>query len=365
MGYDATTLGGRPKGRVSARLMAALRRSILSWKEGAGGYLPSVRQISREQRLSCKTVHSVLRSLAAEGLLAAEPSRGYRILYRANDPRKGCPLAYVLSRENIVDSWDLLYRRIGQALETSAGRRGWPVVGLVSGQGQEPQLVEQLTQLRASGLILDTHNAEMVRRVGQLGLPAVMVDAWSPENALDVVVQDNFGGGAAAAGHLVKGGHRRIAWFGPVGESRHSRERYGGAAAALKSEGLEFSHQDEAALEPAPAEAARRLLAGRGRPTGVLALWRPAAAALLQAAGELGLAAGRDFEMVGWCAAELYRKGFLDLFDGKPAAPAVVWSTAVMADAAIDRLAERRARPDMAVVQIRIPTRLRLPGSAE
>jgi DNA-binding LacI/PurR family transcriptional regulator len=191
-----------------------------------------------------------------------------------------------------------------------------------------------------------------------------MVDAWSPENALDIVVQDNFGGGAAAAGHLMKKGHRRIAWFGPIGESQHSRERYGGAAAALKSGALEFSHQNQVPLEPAPVEAARRLLEGRERPTGILALWRPTAAALLQAARELGLAVGRDFEMVGWCAEEVYDKGFLELFQGGPAAPAVVWSTAAMADAAIDRLAQRRARPDMEVVQIRIPTRLRLSGSA-
>lgn len=365
MGYAKNTVSGGPRGRVSAKLMASLRRNILSRKSGAGSYLPSVREISRERKLSCRTVHAVLRSLVEEGLLAAEPSRGYRILYRANQPAKGCPLAYVLSAENIVDSWDLLYRLIGKELERSAGQRGWPVAGLICHQGQEDRLVGQLVQLHASGLILDSHSPEVLKRAMHLGLPALMIDAWNRENALDIVVQDNFGGASAAALYLVEKGHQRIAWFGPIGESHHSRERYGGAAAALKSKAMELSHHAEVPLEPNPTEAARRLLQAPRRPTGILALWRPMAAAVLRAARELGLSVGKDFEMVGWCAEEIYEKGYLDLFDGQSAAPAVVWSAAAMANAAIARLAERRTQPDMDVVQIRIPAKLRLPDRAE
>jgi DNA-binding LacI/PurR family transcriptional regulator len=365
MGYRRNTVSrpARAGSRTAGRLAAALRKAIRAGRQEPGALLPSVREISRREKLSCKTVHRALRALASEGLVAAEPARGYRVLHRANDPSRGCPVAYVLSAENIVGSWDLLYRQIGERLGEAAGRRGWTVASLVSRAGQEEPLAGQLKDLRAAGVVLDSHSPALVERVIAMGLPAVMVDAASPAGELDVVLQDNFGGAAAAAEHLLAKGHRRIAWLGPFSDAPHGRERYGGAAAALKAAGTEFSHQVDFPLDPAATGVARRFLEGKARPTGVLALWRPAAAALLAAARELGLVPGRDFEMVGWCAEEIYAKGYLDLFAGAPAAPAVVWSAAAMAEAAVERLAARRERPDAAALQIRIPARLRLPGS--
>jgi hypothetical protein len=38
----------------------------------------------------------------------------------------------------------------------------------------------------------------------------------------------------------------------------------------------------------------------------------------------------------------------------------VVWSARTMAEAAMTRLVQRRTNPEMAPVQIRVPTRLRL-----
>jgi LacI family transcriptional regulator len=216
--------------------------------------------------------------------------------------------------------------------------------------------------MRACGVVLDTIDSELLSLIRKAGLPALMVDSWREDPGLDSVVQDNHNGGAMAAAHLAGKGHRRVGWFGPLAATFHSRERFGGAMAGLAQAGLDMPPElriEVGSLAEAP-EKARALLSTPGRPTAVLALWTEMAGALAAAARGLGLAIGRDLDIVGWSQEELHASYYrLTMGDG-PLPPAVVWSVAAMAETAVARLAERRANPDMPVVQIRIPTRLEL-----
>jgi hypothetical protein len=78
------------------------------------------------------------------------------------------------------------------------------------------------------------------------------------------------------------------------------------------------------------------------------------------AARELRLAIGQDFHMVGWAADEVYADGFAPIFEDAPVPPAVVWSTAKMAEVALARLAERRSHPGTPTIRMTIPARLKL-----
>jgi LacI family transcriptional regulator len=192
-----------------------------------------------------------------------------------------------------------------------------------------------------------------------------MISSVQPCPGLDVIVQDDYQAGMLAAEHLISRGHRRIAWIGPTVRTGHSLARLAGASAALWRSGLEMSpdlkvETNDATVVPRT----RELLSRPDRPAAVLVLWRDVAVRVAAVARELGLAPGRDFEMVSLCVAEQYQRDYRPAF-GAWVPPAVTWSTRTMADMAISRLAERRSHPEMEVVRILMPVRLRLPEESQ
>ena len=349
-------------GPASRKLSGLLRERIVSGEIGGGDYLPTVRELSGHYGLATATVWRALRDLEVQGLVAAEPRKGYRVLARANDPHRGCPLVLVLSRETVAEGWDLLYRQLAALLEKRARHRGWNMMTVVAVPGDEDSLFDRLQETNTWGLIVDSTYERVIEKATALGLPVVVIDAWTPRADVDIIVQDNFSGGWLAADHLLSRRHKRVGWLGPSGLIDHSRARYGGAAAALAEQGLAFC-QDLRGDFDTEAMIGRlvRMLESADRPTAFLGLWRPTAAALAAACRQLRLKFGKDVEMVGWCAEEVYAKAFVPLFERESVVPAVVWSTVAMADAAIDRLGERRTRPDLTPVRIHVPVRLRLP----
>jgi LacI family transcriptional regulator len=352
-------------GRSSAALLTILRGTILSGEVAGGDFLPPVRQLCARHELAIETVCKALRTLAREGLVVSVPRRGYRVLPRANDPTRGCPLACVIPRHRVSAGWESLHGAIQSAVEKAAARRGWTAMGISVAEGHEAELGRHLAAVRAWGLILDSMDSGVLQLARDAGIPTVLVDTWTGEIPFDAVLQDNFGGAHQAVRHLLERGHRRLAWLGPISENQHSRERYGGAAAALAEVGLDFAQRIEInSTSPHAADEARKLLARPDRPTAVLALWAPMAVGLASAARELRLTRGRDFEMVCWCAEEIRESAILPAL-GSGAPPAmVVWRAAEMAEVAVARLAERRANPGQPPARTYIGTRLLLPPAA-
>ena len=348
--------------RGYAWLAGALRARIAAGEIPAGESLPTVRELGAEHGVSRETARRAVRELVAEGLVASEPRHGHRVQARANDPDRGLPIAFVLGAAEEPGLWNEFYRLLFAGLQSAAARRGWSVLAVGAGRRSAREVMEQLRDCRACGMVLDTMNPELLAAVRKMGLPAVMMDAWDPDMGLDAVVQDSFQGALLAVRYLVGRGHRRIGWLGPIAESSQSRERFGGAAAELAASGL----GPEARLmadtpHSGSRAAARKLLAGRSRPTGVLGLWHDAASELVGAARELGLKPGRDLEVVGWSAEEDYDANYRALFGDGHVPPTMVWSIAELARMTVARLAERRASPAMPPALIKVPTRLRLP----
>jgi len=316
-----------------------------------------------------KTVTRALKALEAEGLIAAEPRHGYRVLSRAHDPHRGCPFAYVSWRDRGGDEWDRFHQVLMSSLEGVARDRGWTVLSVGSRRDKYPEVVEQLKTAKVWGAILETSKPEFLTLIERAGIPAVMMDEWREDQSYDSVLQDNYRGGYLAGKALVESGCGSIAWLGPVGRNAHSRERFGGAAAALAearrtlTPELCFDAWDRVEEGTRPgfpdwAAAARRILNSPARPDGVIALWGPLGRALKRVADELGLVVGRDFKMVGWSMEETYEQ-FAALFAGGEVPPAVTWRVKTMAQIGVKRLAERRSDRSTPPLRINVPTRLR------
>lgn len=350
-------------GRASARLVSAVRRDIATGAVSPGDFLPPVRALGAQHGLAVATVCKGLRQLAQEGALVAVPRRGYRILPHAEAPAGS--LACVISEKDMTVGFrGPFYVAIETALRRAAGRRGWPVAWVTVEPGKEGALRDQLRAIGAWGMVLDSLNPAVVDVARRAGIPVVMVDAWEGGVPFDAVAQDDFCGAELAARHLLDRGHRTFGWFGPIAKTQHGRQRFGGAATTLAAAGLTFARQAE--VDPTLPELAARaaaFLAGPKRPTAILSLWPSTAMAVSAAARDMKLAAGRDFELVGWCAEEIYEEAFLPTVGSTSLAATVVWSADAMAEAAINRLVERRNHPSRPLLRLNIPTRLRLPAA--
>jgi LacI family transcriptional regulator len=293
----------------------------------------------------------------------AEERRGYRVLGRANDPDKGCPFAFVFSTGYSPD-WYLC--RVLAELQRAAARRRWSLLGVSLDEQSVGEVTEHLRATRACGAIIDGGDAQLLDQVQRLGIPAVLAETRRQDMRLDAIVQDGMGGGTLAGEYLAGRGHKRVAYVGrTLRTDSQAVERFSGAVGGLASGGTWLSRELYAEIDGFNLDDAERriraLLSMRRRPTAFLALWQGLGAAVVRVAAELGLAVGRDLEVVSWSTEEDYGDRFAPTFPGGKPPPAVVWSVAELAEMAVSRLMQRRAAPRMPTVTIRIPMRLRLP----
>ncbi len=354
-------------GRTAVGLADEFRGGITDGRYPGGQFMPPVRELARRHGAAAVTVHRALKMLAADGLVVARPRHGYRVVPGAGDPDRGLPVAYVNSSHHDVGTGrDQFHRTLLMEFQRVAGARGWSLLTIDADSMNAAQAAEQIAAANCCGVITNTVRGELWKRLRDTGVPTVLVDAWNAELDTDCVLQDGFRGGMQACAHLLERGHAEIAWVGPALDIGNAQilERYGGAAAAMKSLGRPFAAEVDAPLgkPDAARKAVRDLLKPRKRPRAILALWQDAAAAVAGAAEDLGLAAGRDFEMVGWCTEEEYETAHPPLFPKERVPTAVVWSISRMADAAVARLKQRRGEPGLEPVVVRVPTRLKTGG---
>jgi DNA-binding LacI/PurR family transcriptional regulator len=359
-------------GRVSSQIFEKLRLDILSRRIARGAFLPSVRKLAAEHGAAKKTVERALKRLEAEGLVASVPRHGFRVVPRAGDSDRGLPVAYVAHvPASPQEFWDEFHTQLLVSFQQVAASRGWSLLVVSHTPGSADETLEQLEAAGVCGAVIDSFNSELREALGAAGVPFVAVDGWLQGADVDMVNQDGFLGGVLAVSHLMSQGHERIGFFGaePVSRDLQIVARYSGVAGALDRAGMRLDPElcvraplNDRALAAARA---RELLSRAERPTAILSLWQDMTNALVAAARELGLKVGTDFDMVGWSTEEGYGS-YAAQFYGWPVPPAIVWSVARMAEAAVRCLKNRRAAPDAPTVHIRVPVRLKLasPSSA-
>jgi len=355
--------------RKAQELADLLQLKIADGNFAPGHFLPSERTLAKDFGMGSRTVRRALKILESNALVAAEDRRGYRVLARANEPDRGCPLAFVVSdpslRAPIKNSF---FQTMLAELQRAAGARQWSLLGVGCQRRTPGEVVEHLRAARAGGAIVDSIEPDLLGAIREAGIPAVIADAWLEDAGFDGILQDGFTGGLQAASYLAERGHRRIAWLGlrlSGDRSQMVLERLSGALGGLARAGLRLADEhlievSEGGTDNARA-AVRGLLESPDRPTAVIVLWQGLGHSLIGAADDLGLRLGRDLEMVGWSTLEQYEDDYLQRFVTQPPQPAVVWSVREMAEVCITRLAQRRIDPGMPVTKTRIPTRLLLP----
>jgi LacI family transcriptional regulator len=166
------------------------------------------------------------------------------------------------------------YGALAGAIEDFALDKGYTVLFGSSKESpqRERELLAAFGARRVDGLVLvptsggRAHLAEVVRD----GPPTVLVDRPADGLPVDSVVIDNQRGARDAVAHLIRGGHRRIAFLGDRLSIWTAQQRLAGYRAALDEAGI--AHHPALVLDSLrtvwTAEAAcRTLLAGSPSPT--------------------------------------------------------------------------------------------------
>ncbi len=357
-------------GRVSGEVAAKLRQEILSGHRAGGSYLPGIRDLATKYGVAKVTAGRALKLLEGEGLVAAQPRKGYRVLSGAGDPGNGLPIAYVYSGKYAegIGSDEAASYRLLEEFQRVAGASNWSLL-VVKAEGRPPrEIMRSLIAARVCGAITDDVDRELAGLMAEAGMPVVAVDNYLPDAPVDTVVQDGFMGGWLAAQALTGRGHERFGWLGPdpVGCGAQIGERLGGAAAGLAMAGLPIRHLARVAMPLGrPDDASRcaeRLLARHPRPSACFALWQDATIALLAACERLGLKPGEDVALAGWCTREELEYGRLTV---PPGTPLAVWSMRAMAKTAVARLMQRHRDPSLPVACLRVPVTLLNDGQNE
>jgi LacI family transcriptional regulator len=133
------------------------------------------------------------------------------------------------------------------------------------------------------------------------GIPYVLVDRKVPPQDASSVSVDDVAGGALAAGHLLEGGHRRIAFVNGPHVLEQCRDREAGVRSALTGSGAELSVLETSALDVASGrDAGARLLGMSPRPTAVFCANDLLALGVLQAMVAAGVRVPAQMAIVGY-----------------------------------------------------------------
>lgn len=166
------------------------------------------------------------------------------------------------------------------------------LVPLVDGK---PLSIAEISDGRVDGVILvQVHDAELVRSLYESGLPCVAITA---EHCPHSIRPDNRGGARQAVEHLISLRHRRIA-HRSIRDGEAARERRTGFAEAVTEFGLEPS---ECPLCLSPESLLEVLQQPKEkRPTAVFAFNDAIAIEVLRTAVQIGLSVPQDLSLVGF-----------------------------------------------------------------
>lgn len=316
---------------------------------------PTMNDVARTAGVSLKTVSRVVngettvapdlaaRVRAAVTLLDYRPHLGASML-RRND-RRTRTIGVLL--EDVSNPFSAAVHR---AVADRAHARGIHVLtgNLNEDPRREQELAAAFAGWQADGLIIAPTAPDQGYLEAFGGLPVVFVDRPGAGAAGDTVTATSLAGAAGAVRHLIRHGHRRIAYLGD------RQDRYGGYLSALggRPGPVVFDLHD-----PADAEgAAIAVLRGPDPPTAIFAGRHPITVGVIRALRRLGR--HHSVALVGFDDFPL-----ADLLE--PAVTVVAQDPARIGRTAADALFERIDGRDDPFREIRVATTLIPRGSGE
>lgn len=168
----------------------------------------------------------------------------------------------------------------------------------------ENRQIEELLRRQVDGILYASMFHRKLDLPEQLeSVPTVFLNAECTTAGVPWVAPDEIAGGRDAAEVLIEAGHRRLGFINNIDDIPASTGRLEGFRARMLEAGLPADALTVLAVEsdaPGGYAAARRLLGGPDRPTGVFCFNDRVAMGAYRAAAELGLRIPQDVSIVGF-----------------------------------------------------------------
>ncbi len=272
-------------------------------------------QIAKLSQVSQATVSRVLRGdprvneELRQRVLAVIKKHGYVPDARAQSLRsqRTGTLGLVAHRSPKQLARDPFFSALIAAIIEFAGEEGYHLCVDAARALQSRRAIyeELLRTRRVDGLILvepQTQDERMPRLLEE-GFPFVLIGRYEPTDAVYSVDNDNVGAGQLATEHLIRQGHRRIAYIGGPRGLFVCEDRYQGYRKALEEAGLDHAPELVGWGDFSEAHGyrwANRLLDLPQPPTAVVAVDDLVAIGALRAAKERGVAVPQQMAIIGF-----------------------------------------------------------------
>ncbi len=325
---------------------------------------PTMKDVATRAGVALKTVSRVVND--EPGVTPETASRVRNAIndlgFRRNDSarllRKGQTASIGLIMEDIGDPF---YSALSRAVEDVARWNGSLLFTGSSDEDpqREQELVLALCARRVDGLIVIPASGDHRYLLPEIaaGVASVFVDRPAGMIEADAVLADNVGGGRAGVTHLIRQGHRRIAFIGDDPDIYTAAQRHQGYRAAMTEAGLDVDPSWVSMAKPAPDGIRGALAAMLAGPSPVTALFCGNNRTTILALREIARA-GRGLALVGFDDFEL-----ADLLT--PGVTVVAQNPAEMGRRAAELLFGRLAGTRGPAQYIELGTRLIVRGSGE
>lgn len=274
--------------------------------------MPTIKDIAKKAEVSVATVSYVLnnRNVSSdkrERVLRAIEELNYvpNAIARKLRVRSSKTLNLIVS-----DITNPFYPDLAKACDCIAQSEGF-TVNMVNTNDQDTPMLRSLSQLRdgtVDGAIITTameRNRSILEEIIQRGLPIVVAHRRIKGLRADIVTSDNFNGSIMATNHLLRLGHKKIAFMTGVEGSSVNEERTAGYLAAMEQAGLrvqsEWLLSGEARYNRSY-EVTKILmnLPKSKRPSAIINLSDIGAIGVMDSAHDLGIRVPDDLAVVGF-----------------------------------------------------------------
>ncbi|WP_020661950.1 LacI family DNA-binding transcriptional regulator [Amycolatopsis benzoatilytica] len=321
--------------------------------------------VARLAGVSIKTVSRVVNDEpavhpdTAERVVAAIEQLGFRRNLGARNLRRGSTTGTIgLVVEDVGNPF---YSELNRAVERIATSFGRHVLTGSSGENsdRERELALEFCARRVDGLLIVPAGLQHGYLVPEMraGTPVVFLDRPAGDIVADTVLVDNLGGTVEAVGHLVRHGHRRIAFLGDSPDIFTASERLRGFREGCVRNGISYDESLVVMQTPTPetvGQAVRKLVEGPAPATAVIAGNNRVAVHLLRALAHAehrpALVSFDDFELA-------------DLLD--PPVTVIAHDVSALGHAAAELLFARIQGDQSAPRKVVLPVHLVARGSGE
>jgi len=305
-------MGGRTALDVAtgAPLYQQLRRELFSrirrGEFGAEGRLPSEHQLCEEYGVSVTTARRALMELVREGVIRRRPGVGTMVGTRVRQVHIA-----LLSVDYVGDAWRETSAAMGELI-AGVGELIWrrDASFSMSGVAEEhsEDYLRSLVEARSvDGVLLRTANDVRHQHIDILeaaGLPYVVIKRELPGRRLNCVVSDDVLGARLATEHLLKRGHRRLAFVCAKASLTLTQARLAGFREELRAARVAFDpalvRLEISFAETMGRRAVRELLELGNRPTAIFAASDTMAMGGYMAARDLGLTVPDEVAFIGY-----------------------------------------------------------------